>query len=207
MSRKIVLFITGIIPIFFLVPAIHFFSKDNRKDLMNQAKLISKENFKELKQNDFVKFDAKISEKNELVKDNFSIAIDEIYIKGDGSKKPLWKFEKSHHKDILLNIDEIEFKIQFSENYVPCGDKVEVKNLKPKEKRTIGIKNKELVSALGEVISLNPILIDTKHSLCTGSLQSFEDYWNKKILSYYLIGILIFLPSLGILFIALKKGK
>lgn len=207
MNKKLVLFVTGIIPILFLIPAIYYFTKDNRNDLMKQAKLINQTNLSELKLNELVKFDAKISTKNKIQKDNFSILIDEKYIKGDGSKKPFWKFEKSYHEKIILDFDIAEILIQLSNDYVPCGDNVEVFNLKPKISRTLGIKNGELVSALGEVISLNPIIIDTKQSLCTGTLQSFDEYWNRRILSYSLIGIFIFLPSIGILYIALRKGQ
>ncbi len=207
MNKKLVLFITGIIPILFLIPAIYYFTKDNRNDLMKKAKLINALSLNELKLNELVKFDARISEKNKLQIDNFSILIDEKYIKGDGSKKPFWKFEKSYHEKIILDLESSEILIQLSKDYVPCGDKVEITNLQPKLSRTLGIKNGEFVSALGEVISLNPILIDTKQSLCTGTLKSFDEYWNKRMLSYSLIGIFIFLPSLGILYVALRKGQ
>jgi hypothetical protein len=208
MHKKILLFITGVIPILFLIPAIYFFTKDNRKDLMETAFLLNEKTVSEIKKGQLVKFDAILSNTNPLVKDNLSIATFEKYTKGDGSKRPFWSVSENLTKTILANLSkDLEIKLVLAEKYVPCGDKTIVKLIEAKKLRLLGLENGTSVSAIGEILETSPIIIDTKMSLCTGTLSNFESYLRGRLISYIFLGLCIFIPGIAIVLLALKKSE
>jgi hypothetical protein len=224
MSRKILLLITGLIPLFFIIPVLYFFIKDNRMDLISEAKLLEPNS----KLGEIVKFDAVISNQNKTDKEEFAYYVKEKYVKGERGSRSEWKLDSSLSSIILLQSSNYQIIAELDKDYVPCGSDVKVIVLEPKKSRILGLKPGTLVSGIGQITKKVPaiqdktlkessepdkwipdrdtIRIDTKKSLCTGDLKSYVSQTESKKWSYLGMGICILLPSLGILFLALKRS-
>ena len=224
MSRKILLLITGLIPLFFIIPVLYFFIKDNRMDLISQTKLLESNS----NSGEMVKFDAIISNRNQTDQEEFAFYIKEKYVKGERGNRSEWKLDSSLTNTIFLENSDHKIQALLDKDYIPCGSDVKVIILEPKKSRILGLKKGTLVSGIGQILTRetpvidkflkessepdkwrpekDTLIIDTKKSLCTGDLKSYISQTESKKWSYLGMGLCILLPSLGILFLALRRS-
>jgi hypothetical protein len=209
MKRDYILIIGGLIPLLFSIFVLNFFLKDDRKDLFDSAKLLEVNSFANFKTNDFVKFSGILSEKNPKVKDEYVLAVKEVFRKGQNGKRSEWIKEELYLQPVLVKVENVpEFEVSVASDYLPCGDAVKISDSIPKKSRVLGIPAGVSVSAVGKITAINPLKIQTAHSLCTGTIENYQDYLNKKWLGYLFILLCISIPSLGVIYLGLfRAGK
>ncbi len=208
MKRDYILIIGGLVPLLFSIFVLNYFFKDDRKELFESAKLLEKNTVVNLAIGDFVKFSGILSDKNAKVKDEYVLAVKEVFKKGQNGKRSEWIKEELFLQPLLVSVHGIEdFEATVANDYLPCGDFVKISDSIPKKSRTLGILAGVSVSAVGKITSLNPLKIQTAHSLCTGTIENYEDYLNKKWLGYLLILFCIAIPSLGLVYLGLFKVR
>lgn len=206
MKKDYILIIGGIIPLLFSIMVMNFFLKDDRKDLFESAKLLDASSFSNLVVEDFVKFSGKISENNPKTKDQYILAVKEKYVKGSNGKRSEWVKDEFYLQPVLIKVEGLpEITALVANDYLPCGDGVKISDLEPKKSRVIGILEGMNVSAVGKVVGLNPVQIQTAHSLCSGTIDDYQVYLNKKWFGYLLILLCISLPSLGLIYLGVFK--
>lgn len=208
MKRDYILILGGLVPFLFSIFVINYFFKDDRKQLFESAKLLQKSTISNLTIGDFVKFSGVISKDNPKLKDEYVLAVKEVFKKGQNGKRSEWIKEELFLQPIKVNIPEIDdIEVSVANDYLPCGDFVKISDSIPKKSRVLGIPDSVSVSAVGKITSISPIKIETAHSLCTGTIENYEDYLNKKLLGYILVLICISIPSLGVMYLGFFRGR
>ena len=206
MKKDYILIIGGIIPLLFSIFVLNFFLKDDRKELFESAKMLDANSFSNLVLDDFVKFSGTLSENNPKTKDQYVLAVKEKYVKGMNGKRSDWIKEEFYLQPVLLKVEGVpEFTVIVANDYLPCGDGVKISDQEPKKNRVLGLLSGVSVSADRKSVNLNPVQIQTAHSLCTGTIEDYEVYLNKKWLGYLFILLCIALPSLGLIYLGVFK--
>jgi hypothetical protein len=206
MKKDYLLIVSGVIPLLFSIFVMNFFLKDDRKDLFESAKLLDSSAKNSLVEGELVKFSGIISDKNPKTKDQYVLAVREKFVKGQNGKRSDWFREEFFLQPLLVKIgDGLEPEIQVANDYLPCGDGVKISDLEPKKSRVLGIMAGESVSAVGKILSIEPLKIHTGHSLCTGTIENYKDYLSKKWLGYFFILLCIGVPSIGLIYLGLFK--
>ena len=87
MKRDYILIVGGLIPLLFSIFVLNFFLKDDRKDLFESAKLLDTNSIQTLAVGEMVKFSGNLSERNPRVKDEYVLAVKEVFKKGQNGKR------------------------------------------------------------------------------------------------------------------------
>jgi hypothetical protein len=207
MKRDYILIFGGLVPFLFSIFVINFFLKDDRKELFESAKILQKSNLANLSLGELVKFSGVISKDNPKLKDEYVLAVREVFKKGQNGKRSEWIKEELFLQPIKVNIPEFEtIEVTVANDYLPCGDLVKISDSIPKKSRVLGIPDSVSVSAVGKITSISPIKIQTAHSLCTGTIENYEEYLNKKFWGYLLVLLCISVPSLGVMYLGFFRG-
>ncbi|HMV44250.1 MAG TPA: hypothetical protein PK079_11395 [Leptospiraceae bacterium] len=208
MKKDYLLIIGGLVPLLFSLFVLNYFLKDDRKDLFESAKLLDSKSYPNIKEGDFVKFSGILSQKNSFVKDKYVLAVKEKFVKGQNGKRSDWFREEFYFQTLFVESSGVPtFEINVANDYLPCGNEVQISDSIPKKSRVLGIISGVNVSAVGRVTSINPLRLDTGHSLCTGSIEDYDSYLRKKNLGYLFILICIALPSLGLIYFGFFKER
>ena len=208
MKKDYILIIAGIIPLLFSVFVMNFFLKDDRSEMFESAKLLEEKNISQIAEGELVKFSGFISTNNPKIKDYYVIAVREKFVKGQNGKRSEWVKSEFYLQPIQVKLGEmVEVETIVANDYLPCGDGVKISDLTPKQSRLLGILSNTSISAVGRVINLNPMKIQTGHTLCTGTIEDYKAYLNKKLLGYLFILLCISVPSLGLIYLGLFKGS
>lgn len=206
MKKDYLLIIGGLVPLLFSIFVLNYFLKDDRKDLFESAKLLNADSYSNLQIGEFVKFSGSFSNKNAFVKDKYVLAVKEKFVKGQNGKRSDWIREEFYFQPILIEVAGIpDMEIMVANDYLPCGNEVQISDSIPKKSRVLGILAGVKVSAVGKVLSLNPLKLDTAHSLCTGTIADYESYLHKKTLGYLFILFCIAFPSIGLMYFGFFK--
>ena len=157
--------------------------------------------------NQFVKFSGNILESNPKVRGEYVIAVREKFVKGKNGKRSEWLIDESYLQPIHIKINDHfqNVELVIAEDYLPCGDAVKISELEAKKSRVLGIPPGVKVSAVGRLLSVYPIRLDTGHSLCTGTIEDHKTYLNNKLIGYLFILFCISVPSLALIYLGLFK--
>ena len=209
MKRDYILIVGGLIPLLFSIFVLNFFLKDDRKDLFESAKLLDTNSIQTLAVGEMVKFSGNLSERNPRVKDEYVLAVKEVLKKGQNGKRSEWVKEELYLQPVQIKVDGVpDIEVSVANDYLPCGDAVKISDSIPKKSRVLGILSGVSISAVGKITALNPIKVETAHSLCTGTIANYEEYLNKKWLGYLFILLCISIPSLAVMYLGFfRAGK
>lgn len=206
MKKNYVLIVGGIIPLLFSIFVLNYYLKDDRRELFDSAKLLDANSNFNVGQ--LVKFSGILSDKNPNVKDEYVLAVKEKFTKGQKGKHSEWIVEQAYMQPLQVKIgNTTEIEVFVASDYSPCGDKVKVVDIEPKKTRIVGMPSNVSVSAVGQILQINPIQIQSGHSLCTGTIKEYEDYLSRKGIGYLLVLLCIGVPSLGLIYLGVTNRK
>lgn len=206
MKKDYLLAVTGIVPLFFLFYLFNYVSFDKRKDVFKSSVLLEDSAVSELKVSSSVKFTGKLTAENRNMYKEYPLAAFEKKVKeGDRSR---WVLESSQVQKLELKSDKFSkpFFITFADDYIPCGNTVDVKeNETDRKKRLLGLRRDSVLTGYGKIQSLEPLVIESGHTACAETLKEYSDKLGNKSLIMLIVGLVIAVPSLFLVYLGLFR--
>lgn len=206
MKKDYLLAVTGIVPLFFLFYLFNYVSFDKRKEIFLSSSLLEDSRLAELKLGSSVKFTGKLTSENKSIYKDYPLAAFEKKVKeGDRSR---WVLESSMVQKLEVKSDRFSkpFFVTFAEDYIPCGNTVDVKeNETDKKKRFLGLRKDSVLTGYGKIQSLEPVIIESGHTACAESLSEYTDKLGSKGLVMLIVGLVIAIPSLFLVYLGLFR--
>lgn len=206
MKKDYLLAVTGIVPLFFLIYLFSYVSFDKRKNIFDSSVLLEDSAFSGLKAGSSVKFTGKLTPGNRNIYSDYPIASFEKKIKeGDISR---WVLESSLVQKLEIKSDQFSapFYVTFAEDYIPCGNTVDVKeNEKDRKKRLLGLRAGSVLTGYGKIQSMEPLVIESGHTACAENFSEYSDKLGSKSLVMLIVGLVIAVPSLFLVYLGLFR--
>ncbi len=209
MKKNYLLVWSGIIPLLLVIFLIRFFGEDDRYKIMQSAKLLTKDNWKDLSLQEFVLVNGQISSEQPIFSNGFvAYQVEEKMKEKDRST---WKTIESHIPVLKVMIDsEINVNLELDSGYVLCGGFVQIQKIHgkdPKKHRILGLIPNTQVTAYGKVSSFNPLLIHAGKSLCAETLVEYKASLSKKNYAYIIAVLFLAIPSLFLIYLGIFRAN
>ncbi|MCB1142905.1 MAG: hypothetical protein KDK54_11730 [Leptospiraceae bacterium] len=209
MKRDYLLIISGIIPICFIYYILTYMNSDNRLEKFRSSQKITLETKKTLKIKDPVSFHGVLTEKNPPIFRDFALAGKERKVMR--KDRSIWVPHERYFQDLLIKIDgdSEETLIQIAPEYTFCGKNVEIHRGEDKEAnrfRYLGIRNGMEVTGYGYVTNLDPLTIQSGHSLCAESFEEYAGNLKDRGNGYFLVILFVTIPSLFLIYLGMFRN-